>query len=162
MANSVFLFPGSINFSGAINAPSTNNIFGAITVNGIPGGNEISVNSSGNIAFGGIPLLMGVAATISSGFGATPSIANSNGAMVTVINVGTGGVASSGVLALPAASTGWVLHCIDITAAAGHTGLRTVQIASTTTTATIESQNSAGAATAWASGSLVRVIALAY
>lgn len=107
-------------------------------------------------------LLFSAAPTISSGFGSSPSIANNNGTGAFVVNVGTGGTATSGVIGLPAATTGWILHCIDITAAAGHTGLRTVQTASTTNSATIESQNSAGTATAWATGSLVRIIAMAY
>jgi hypothetical protein len=107
-------------------------------------------------------LLHTQAPTISSGFGSSPSISASNGAAAFVVNVGTGGSATNGVVSMPTAATGWVAICIDLTAAAGHTGLRTVQTASATNSITIESQNSAGAATAWATGSLVRVIALAY
>jgi hypothetical protein len=107
-------------------------------------------------------IFSGFAPTISSGFGTSPSIANNNGTASFVVNVGTGGTATNGVIGMPTATNGWVAHCIDITAAAAHTGLRTVQTASATNSITIESQNSAGAATAWATGSLVRVIAMAY
>lgn len=109
-----------------------------------------------------VTLLSTTAPTISSGFGSSPSVASNNGSVVILIDVGTGGTATSGVIGLPTAATGWTLQCVDITAAAAHTGLRTVQTASTTTSATIESQNSAGAATAWAASSIVRIIAMAY
>lgn len=99
--------------------------------------------------------------TVSSGFGTSPSITG-NGASAFIVNVGTGGAATSGVVTLPTATTGWTVLCLDITSASNHTGLTTVQTASTTTSVTIESQNSAGAATAWAASSLVRCIALAY
>jgi hypothetical protein len=120
-------------------------------------------NFTNGIFVGGTTLVMSATApTISSGFGTSPSIANSNGSGVFVVNVGGGAAATNGVITLPAAATGWVVLCVDLTSALNHTGLNTVQTASTTTSATIESQNSAGAATAWAANSLVRCIALAY
>jgi hypothetical protein len=47
------------------------------------------------------------APTISSGFGTSPSIASSNGTAAFSVNVGTGGAASSGVITMPTAKTGW-------------------------------------------------------
>jgi len=108
------------------------------------------------------PIIFVAAPTISSGFGTSPTVPNANGSSAFVINVGTGGAATAGVIGLSAAATGWNCNITDITAAVNHTGLRTWQTASTTTTATIESQNSAGAATAWATGSLLRVSCFAY
>jgi hypothetical protein len=121
------------------------------------------LNSTTNIQVGnGSPLIVGTAPTISSGFGTSPSIVTPNGTAAFTINVGTGAAASSGVIGLPAATNGWNAFITDITAALNHTGLRTWQTASTTNTVTIESQNSAGAATAWASGSILRVSCFAY
>jgi hypothetical protein len=70
--------------------------------------------------------------TVSSGFGTSPSIVNSNGTAAFTVNVGTGGVATSGVLALPTATTGWNCFVDD---RAG--GVATRMSATTTTTATI-------------------------
>jgi hypothetical protein len=131
------------------------------TVTDISGGNLLG-QLGYKLGGSSVLLVSATAPTISSGFGTSPSIANNNGTASFVVNVGTGGAATNGVIGMPAATTGWIAFCIDLTAAAGHTGLRTVQTASATNSITIESQNSAGAATAWASGSLVRVIALAY
>jgi len=115
------------------------------------------------ILMGANPLVSSTAPTISSGFGTSPSVANNNGTAAFTINVGTGGTATSGVVGLPAATTGWNCHVTDITATAAHTALETMQIASTTTTVTIESQNrSTGAASAWAASSILRVSCFAY
>jgi len=100
--------------------------------------------------------------TITSGFGTSPSITNGNGTFSFIVNVGTGGTATSGVISMVGSVLNfWVAFCLDITAAAGHTGLRTVMTSATTNSITIESQNSSGVATAWPAGSLVRIIALA-
>jgi hypothetical protein len=99
--------------------------------------------------------------TIASGFGTTPSIAHYNGWNVFVVNVGTGGTASSGVINTPNFGAGsvWVALCNDMTAAAGVTGLQTVQTAYTAGTITIQSQK-AGVVTPWAASSLVAVIVM--
>lgn len=103
------------------------------------------------------------APTIASGFGTSPSVTASNGATVILVNVGTGGSATSGVLTMPAATAGWACHVNDITAAAGHVAYNTRQTASTTTSVTIENQTtSTGAAVAWAASDVVRLICAAY
>jgi len=89
--------------------------------------------------------------TISSGFGTSPSIASQNGSWTFRINVGTGGVATSGVVGLPTALTGWNAIVQDFTG-----GIATRVTASSTTTITITG------ASAWASGSVLIVIAAAY
>lgn len=55
----------------------------------------------------GRAVFSGVAPTISSGFGGTPSIVAVNGTGAFTVNVGTGGSASSGVIGMPTATTGW-------------------------------------------------------
>ena len=103
------------------------------------------------------------APTIASGFGSTPSIAASNGTSAFTVNVGTGGSASSGVLTLPTASTGWNCVVNDLTAAAGHVAYNTRQTASTTTSVTVENQTtSTGAAVAWAASDILRLSCFAY
>lgn len=104
------------------------------------------------------------APTIASGFGTSPSVVVSNGTAAFTINVGTGGSATSGVITLPAATTGWVLHIENLTAqAANRASVRTCQTASTTTSATIQNQNVAtGAATAWAASDVLSILATAY
>jgi hypothetical protein len=109
-------------------------------------------------------VLIGTTApTIASGFGTSPSITVSNGTAVILVNVGTGGTASSGVITLPAAANGWACFVENITAHAAHRADDTVQTASTTTSITIENQTkSTGAAVAWAASDIIRIIAFAY
>ena len=108
----------------------------------------------------GVVTFSGTAPTIASGFGTTPSIASSNGSVAFEINVGTGGTATAGVITLPAATTGWVVHCLDITNAATS---NTVQTAGTTTSATMSNfSRTTGLLTAWAASDIIRCTAVAY
>lgn len=104
------------------------------------------------------------APTISSGFGTSPSVTVNNGTAAFVVNVGTGGTASSGVIGLPTAANGWNCWVTNITSnAANRAGQWTVQTASSTTTCTVQHQTiSTGAALAWAASDLLRVSAFAY
>jgi len=121
-----------------------------------------TVNLSASLA-GTSPLIFVANPTISSGFGTSPSVVTPNGTAAFTINIGTGGTATSGVIGLPTATTGWNCYTTDITATAAHAAIETRQTASTTTTATIESQNrSTGAATAWAASSIIRAACFAY
>jgi len=107
-------------------------------------------------------LISQAAPTISSGFGASPSIVH-NGAAAFVINVGTGGSATSGIIGLPDAPTGWNCWTNDITAAAAHVPYNTRQIASSINSATLENEITAtGAAVAWRSGDILSVSCFAY
>lgn len=111
----------------------------------------------------GFMFLSSTAPTISSGFGTSPSIANSNGTAAFTVNIGTGASATSGVVGLPAATTGWNCSVNDLTAAAAHVAYNTRQTASTTTTATLENQTtSTGAAVAWGVSDILRVSCFAY
>lgn len=121
------------------------------------------VAGSGSIVTGTTGLIFAASPSISSGFGSSPSVVANNGSGAFTVNVGTGGVATSGVLGLPTAATGWNCLVNDLTAAAGHVAYSTVQTASTTATATVENQTkSTGAAIAWAASDILRVSCLAY
>lgn len=105
-------------------------------------------------------LISATAPTIASGFGSSPSIPSSNGTAAFTINVGTGGTATGGVLTMPAATTGWIVTCVDITNAAGAV---TVQTAGTTTSVTLANYSrTTGLLTAWAASDIIRCIAIAY
>lgn len=100
------------------------------------------------------------APTIASGFGTTPSIPNANGTAAFTVNVGTGGVASSGVLTFPTAATGWVVDCTNITNAATSV---TAQTAGTTTSVTLANYSrTTGLLTAWVASDVLRCKAMAY
>lgn len=109
-------------------------------------------------------LLTQTAPTIASGFGTSPSIPSNNGSMAFTVNVGTGGTASSGVITMPAALTGWIVRVENMTAnAANRANVATVQTATTTTSVTIQNQTvSTGAAVAWSASDVLNVIAVAY
>jgi hypothetical protein len=93
-------------------------------------------------------LCSATAPTISSGFGTSPSIVANNGTCAFQVNVGTGGSATSGVIGLPTATTGWSCMAADITTQSS-TVNTTRQTASSTTTATLGNFNTSGAAAAW-------------
>jgi len=106
-------------------------------------------------------MVSGTAPTISSGFGTSPSIVANNGTAAFTINVGTGGTASSGVIGFPAATTGWAVHCDDVTTNSA-TVFITKQTGTTTTTATIASYSNLFAAGIWAASDILVCQASAY
>jgi hypothetical protein len=73
------------------------------------------------------------APTISSGFGTSPSIPSANGTASFTVNVGTGGIATSGVLTMPAATHGWSCMFSDQTTPVKGAS----QTANTTTSVTV-------------------------
>lgn len=106
-------------------------------------------------------LISNTAPTISSGFGTSPSISANNGTASFRVTVGTGGSASSGVIGLPTAATGWNCFATDITTNSS-TVFVTKQTASTTTSATIGNFNTSAAAAAWAASDVLAVSCFAY
>jgi hypothetical protein len=106
----------------------------------------------------------GSATTIASGFGTSPSLVTSNGTAAFALTIGAGGTASSGVISLPPAPNGWKLGVENVTAThANRADQRTVQWASTTTSATLQNQTvSTGAALAWNAADVLLISALAY
>jgi hypothetical protein len=105
----------------------------------------------------------GATPTISSGFGTTPSVTAGTAAAFRV-NVGTGGSATAGVIGLPTAATGWNCAVENLTGTTANVmDQRTVQLSSTTTTATIENQTvSTGAALAWTASDILAVSCIAF
>jgi len=104
-------------------------------------------------------LISPTAPTISSGFGTSASVTANNGTTAFRIGVGTGGTASSGVIGLPTASTGWNCFVQDVTTPAT---TFTKVTASTTTTVTVTNYNTSGTATAWAASDVLEVSCFAY
>ena len=80
------------------------------------------------------------------------------------MNVGTGGVATGGVLTMPAATNGWIVNVKNLTALAANRGdQHTVQTASTTTSVTLQNQTiSTGAALAWTASDIPQISSMAY
>lgn len=87
------------------------------------------------------------APTIASGFGTGPTVVASNGTFAFEVNVGTGGTASAGVIGLPAATTGWVCNCQDITTPS--TNVTRMTANGTTSCTVTNSAFGTGLATAW-------------
>lgn len=110
---------------------------------------------------GGGPLFMSFTApTISSGFGTSPSIVAYNGTAAFTINVGIGGAASTGVIGLPAATTGWAVTVQNLT---NPDSFVTAQTATTTTTASLKNYSrTTGLAIAWTASDVLLVKAMAY
>lgn len=116
-----------------------------------------------NVATTGAPLklnsvtvLTSTTPTISSGFGTSPSV-TAGKAYAFRVNVGTGGTANSGVIALGTTATnGWNCTCTDLTTQTANVFL-CKQTASSTTTATIGNFDAAGAAAAWVASDILAV-----
>lgn len=163
------------NISTAVNAATLFNVAysGAVTLTGnaTNSGAYISSNSNsiafqasgagGKFTFANM-FTQNTAPTISSGFGSSPSIVSSNGSLSFQINVGTGGVATTGVIGLPTAANGWVCTCEDVTTQ-NTTVARTRQTGlGTTTTCPIGDFTSADVAGAWVASDKLTCIAVAY
>lgn len=102
-----------------------------------------AITNTGTRAFQNL-LESATAPTISSGFGTTPSIVTPNGTETFRVNVGTGGVATSGVIGLPTAANGWNCQVTDTT-----NNNVTRETAFTTTTVTVT------AAAAWVASDIL-------
>ena len=102
--------------------------------------------------------------TISSGFGTSPSIASNNGTLAFTVNVGTGGTASSGVIGMPTATTGWICSVNNLTGvAANRADQATRQTATSTTSVTVQNQTlSTGAALAWTASDVLQLSCTGY
>jgi hypothetical protein len=108
-------------------------------------------------------LSSGTAPTISSGFGTSPSVVANNGTAAFEINVGTGGSATSGVIGMPTATTGWICSTNNLTAAASNRADNTRQTAYSTTSVTIVNETtSTGAAVGWTASDKVYLSCFAF
>lgn len=139
--------------------PGTTDYF---TSNGgliITAAGQFYVTSTFNVLSGGAVAVNSAAweyaspATLGAGFGTSPSITSSHTGTFSV-NVGTGGVATSGTINFPtAASNGWDCNCKDITTPGAN---QTRQTASTTTSCTVTNvAMSTGAGAAWTASDIL-------
>lgn len=144
-----------INSSGYVGIGTT----GATSRLVINGDLGLTTSTSG----AGVVAISATAPTVTSA-GTSPSITASNGTIAFRVNVGTGGTATTIVLAMPTATTGW--NCVgnNLTAAAANTAnFHVVQQSSTTTAVTLQQQTvSTGAALAFVASDIVSVICAAY
>lgn len=105
-------------------------------------------------------LISATAPTISSGFGTGASVTANNGTAAFRIGVGTTS-ATTGVIGLPTATTGWNCFCDDITT--NSTAISNCkQTASATTTATIGNFSDLAVGTAWADNDVLVVSCFAF
>lgn len=117
-----------------------------------------------NVAFGlAAAAMINTAPTVTSA-GTSPSVTASNGTAAFRVNVGTGGTATTIVMAMPTATTGWNCDAQNLTAnAANRANQHVVQQSSTTTAVTVQNQTiSTGAALAFTASDIVRFICVAY
>ncbi len=121
---------GALNVAGAAVLGSTAAIAGVVSTHDIrpvAGTDAVLDLGTPTLRYRGVYLSGGIlmsaagtvtfsatAPTIGSGFGTNPAIV-AGGAVGFEVNVGTGGSATSGVIGLPTATTGWVCNCADIT-----------------------------------------------
>lgn len=148
--NHIFTMDGS----GLI--PQTNNAYDAgssgARFRSIFAGTSLNIGTAAVTFSGAVP-------TISSGFGASPSVVSGTATAFT-INVGTGGTAQNGVIGLPTATTGWNCTVRDLT---NNATFVTDQTASSTTTATVQNYSrTTGLAIAWTASDILRVTCVAY
>jgi hypothetical protein len=98
------------------------------------------------------------APAIASGFGTSPTTTASNTAAFK-ITVGTGG-AVSGVLTFPAATTGWAVHCTDVT---NRATIVAVAVSTSTTAVTVEAYSrTTGLASTFTAGDVIECSAMGY
>lgn len=109
-----------------------------------------ALNLNGKVLFNA------TAPTIASGFGTSPSVVSSNGTATFKINVGTGGAASSGIVTMPTATTGW--NCVVTPAAAPQAAAEMFSVATSVTSITITNYTaSTGVALAWPASTIIAV-----
>jgi hypothetical protein len=151
--NSTGFYRSAANELSISNTGAQNVAFGAsggITIAAPTGGQKGA--GTANLATGyyvnGQPTCVNATPTISSGFGTGPSVVSGTSPCSFQVNVGTGGAASSGVIALNfTASNGWACAVHDVTTP---TTNLTDQTASSTTTVTVTNYvRTTGVAGAW-------------
>lgn len=134
---------------------------GSLTTSSVTASSQVNVGATG-LKFNNVLSISGTAPTVTSA-GTSPSVSGTNTGAFRV-NVGTGGAATTIVMSMPAATTGWNCDTTNITAsAANRAAVRTVQQASTTTSVTVQNQNVAtGAATAFTASDIVSFVCTAF
>ena len=116
------------------------------------------VQTFASLAMGANLSFSSTAPTVSAGFGTSPSIAGTSTSFT--ITIGTGGTADTGTVTFPAAATGWVCQCNDVT---NNASFVTSQTGGSTTTATFQNYSrTTGSAIAWTAADVLRCSAIAY
>lgn len=125
-----------------------------------PGG----VANSGFLFGGTNPIVNNTNPTFASGFGTSPARTTGAGGTLSFRwNVGTGGIATAGVITMPTADNGWNCYVSNLTAKAANRTDDTVQTASTVTSISVQNQTvSTGAAVAWAASDILTLICAAF
>lgn len=120
------------------------------------------VGGGGSFQMATVPIISSTAPTVTSA-GTGPSVAGTNTAAFRV-NVGTGGTATTIVMAMPTATTGWNCNAENLTGqAANRANQQVVQQSSTTTAVTVQNQTiSTGAALAFTASDIVAFLCMAY
>jgi hypothetical protein len=101
------------------------------------------------------------APSIASGFGTSPALQNINGTAAFILHIGTGGVATSGVLTMPAATAGWACDASDISSV-NATIFITKETSQTSTSVTLANFTTTGVAGAWAASDFLVVKCTAF
>lgn len=129
---------------------------------GDQGGGEM-VQVAGTVKATGLTILTTLCSSTAptvSGFGTSAAVVSHNGTCAFTVDVGTGGLASTGTVNLPAANVGWVCNAQDVTTPAMYI---TSQTGGTTTTATFTNYSrTTGLATAWTASDVLRVSCMGY
>lgn len=134
---------------------------GGATGSGVFTANGYRNTASYALTGGNKVLISATAPTIASGFGTSPSIVASNGTAAFTINVGTGGIASSGVITMPTATTGWA--CNVTPNAAPQAAAIMYSAPTSTTSITITNYTaSTGVALAWSASAVLQVTCTGY
>lgn len=157
-----------------LNLGGTTSSFPSLVVNGANLDVKVADNSgfSQLRAFSFVPTsrydiangLMYVTAPTVTSAGTSPTVPNSNGSASFRVNVGTGGTATTIVMAMPATTAGWNCEVENLTAnAANRIGQRVVPQSSTTNSVTVQNQTIAtGAALAFTASDIVQFVCFAF
>ncbi len=119
-------------------------------------------SAASEFRFGSKALVINSTPTISSGFGTSPSVSAGTNSASFRIDVGTGGAATTGVIGLPTATTGWNCFCSDITTTTATVDVCKQIGSGNTTTVTIGNFTSAGIAGAWVASDILIVHCFGY
>ncbi|MFA6904557.1 MAG: hypothetical protein WC236_15900 [Gallionellaceae bacterium] len=120
--------------------------------------NATTITASTGYSLTGVLLGSATPPTILGGFGTSPSMEFSNGTFTFGINVGTGGSASTGSITMPAAPNGWVMYVKNDY----NYGQITAATTSSTSQINLANTTTAGAPTAWPSGTVLHCLCFAY
>lgn len=128
----------------------------SVSLTSLTSSGTVTVNGVLNIGAGNLGLTT-VLPTITSGFGTSPvapTTANSTGANSFAFTIGSGGTASSGVLAMPTAAHGWNCSFNDETTQSASVTL-TKQTADTVSSVTVGQFTDLSVSGPWAAGDVI-------